>query len=288
MTVSITQNYINQFSANLFQLLEQRGSKLKGLFSEEIANGEKHFFDRLGSFTANEITSRLEDVIYQDPSHSRRMCSVRKYGATTYVDDIDKMKMLIDPTNDYAIKLANAHGRNFDTLLINALIGTAATGADGSGSQAFDTTNQQIAHGSTGFTVAKFNQAMRILESNEVDIESTELYLLLNARAVEDLLAEAQFTSFDYMNQKPLTGKSMPMFRGVNIVRTERLPAYTAGSVYRGIMCTSDSLKVAIARDMEIKTAEVPTKNFAQQISTYMSFGAVRMEEGRVVDILFQ
>lgn len=288
MTATINQNYINQFSANLHLLVEQKGSKLKGLFSTETANGEKHFFDRLGNFSASEITGRLEDAVLQDGAHSRRMCSVKRYAASTYVDDIDKIKMLIDPTSDYAIKLANAHGKNFDTVILNALLGSAATGADGSGSQAFDTSNNQIAHGSAGLTVAKFNQALRILQSNDVDIDSTKIYLIANARAIEDLMGETTFTSFDYQNMKALSGKGLPMFRGVQIVHSERLPDQTAGSVFRGIMVTEDALKVALVKDMEIKVAERPDLNFAQQISTYMAFGAVRMEEAKVVDILFQ
>lgn len=287
MTVTINQNYVNMFSSNLFHLLEQRGSRLKGLFTEEASRGEKHFFDRLGGFTAAEIVNRLEDVTLQDAAHSRRMATVKRYAASTYLDDIDKMKMLIDPASEYAMKLANAHGRNFDQTVIAALLGTAATGADGSGSQAFDTSGQQIAHGSTGLTAAKFNQALRILEGNEVDMDG-EIMLLVNARGVEDLLAETTWTSFDYQNMKPLAGKMVPEFRGVKIIRTERLPVHTAGSVYRAVMCTPASLKVALNKELEVKVAERPDLNFAQQISTYMHFGAVRMEEGQVVDILFQ
>lgn len=286
MTVTINQNYVNMFSANLFHLLEQKGSKLKGLFMEEAATGEKQFFDRLGSFTASEIVNRLEDVTLQDAAHSRRMATVKRYAASAYIDDIDKMKMLIDPTSDYAVKLANAHGRNFDQALIAAILGTAATGADGSGSQAFDTSNQQIAHGSAGLTAAKFHQALRILESNEVDMDGN-LYLLVNARGIEDLMAETTFTSFDYQNMKPLAGKMVPEFRGVKIIRTERLPI-AAASTYRAILCTPSTLKVGLNKNLEVRAAERPDLNFVQQISTYMHFGAVRMEEASVVDILFQ
>lgn len=78
------------------------------------------------------------------------------------------------------------------------------------------------------------------------------------------------------------------MFRGVPVIHTERLPDETSGSVFRGLLTTKDALKVAMAKDMEIKTSERPDLNFVQQISTYMMYGAVRMEEGRVVDILYQ
>ena len=38
----------------------------------------------------------------------------------------------------------------------------------------------------------------------------------------------------------------------------------------------------------EVKTAERADLNFAMQVSTYMQYGAVRMEEETVVDVLYQ
>lgn len=290
MTATINTAFISQFSDNLHHLVEQKGSKMRPHIKVEMAKGEKHFFDRLGNFAASEITSRLETTDLQDPAHSRRLASVRKYHASTYLDDIDKLKMLIDPTSDYSMKLAYAHGKKLDDIILDALLGTASTGKDGSGSQAFDTSNNQIAHGSAGFTVAKFNQALRILEENEVDMDSTRIYLALGARGVEDLLGDTsnQFTSFDFQESKTLSGSELPKFRGVHIIRSQRVPDETAATTYRGVMFTEDSIKVAMAKDLEVKTAERADLNFAQQISTYMMYGAVRMEEETVVDVLYQ
>ena len=288
MTVSITSSYINQFSDNLHNLLEDKGAKTRGVFPVEMANGEKHFFDRLGSFVATEVTSRLQNTPLQDPNHSRRMASLKRYVAATYLDDIDKFKMLIDPTSDYARKLSTAHGRNYDAAVFTAALGSAATGVDGTGSQAFDS-NQQIAHGSAGLTVAKFNQALRMLQANEVDIED-DLVLFVNSRGIEDLLGDTtnQMTSFDFMGSKPLADGKVPMFRGVQIVHTERIPDQTASSVYRALLCTKDAVKVAMAHDVKVEVDKRPDILNAYQVLTTMMFGAVRMEEGMIVDILFQ
>lgn len=290
MTATVNTAFINQFADTMHSLVEQRGSKLRPSVKVEMAKGEKHFFDRLGSFEASEITSRLQSTDLIDPAHSRRMASVRRYDASTYLDDIDKLKMLIDPTNDYAIKLARAHGRKLDDIIIDAMLGSASTGQSGSGSQAFDTSNQQIAHGSAGFTVAKFNQALRILESNDVDIDDVRLYLAIGARAVEDLLGDTsnQMTSFDFQGEKVLASGSLPSFRGVNIIRTQRITDETSGTTFRGLLYTEDNVKVAMAQDIEVKTAERADLNFLQQVSTYMMYGAVRMEETTIVDVLYQ
>lgn len=290
MTATINTAFISQFSDNLHHLVEQRGSKLRPSVKTEMAKGEKHFFDRLGTFEATAITDRLETTSLQDPNHSRRMASVVRYNAATYLDDMDKLKMLIDPSSDYALKLARAHGRTLDDVILSAMLGTASTGQDGAGSQAFDTSNQQIAHGSAGFTVAKFNQALRILEGNDVDVDAVKLYLAIGARAVEDLLGDSsnQITSMDFQEGKVLSSGKLPSFRGVNIIRTQRIPEETAATTYRGILYTEDTVKVAMAKDLEVKTAERADLNHVQQISTYMQYGAVRMEEDTAVDVLYQ
>lgn len=288
MTFSVDSNFVNQFSANIHLLVDQRGSKLKGLFSEEAVTGEKAFFDRIGLFSANEIVSNLAPVNLQDAAHSRRMATLKIYEAATYVQGMDKLKMLIDPASSYARALANSHGKNFDRAIIDALLGTAATGKSGSGSATFAAGNI-IAHGSVGLTADKLLQGLRILQSNEVDMDVTNCYLLVNARGMEDLLADSKFNNSDWQNVKALSGKELPSFRGLKIVQTERLPDSTAGSVYRGIICTEDSLKVAIGQDMKVDmSVRNDLQNLPMQIYTEMAFGAVRMQEELVVDILFQ
>ncbi len=289
MAYTMDTIFVNAYNAMLHHLAEQRGSKLKGLFMEEQAKGEKHFFDRVGSFSVSEILAVNSPILQQDGALSRRMATLHSYDASTLIHDVEKLKMLVDPTNDYVVKMMNAHGKNYDATIINALIGTAATGKDGSGSQAFDTSNQQIAHGSVGLTVDKFLQALRILESNDVDLDANNVYLICNARGREDLLADAKFTSHDYQDVKALAGKSFPSFRGVQIVPSERIPAYTAGSVYRAIMVTDNALKVAKGMDPVVDISQrKDIQDLPFQIYTKQTFGAVRMEESLVVDILFQ
>jgi len=249
MSYTMDSIFVNAYNAMLHHLSEQRGSKLKGLFQEEQAKGEKHFFDRVGAFSVSEINSLASPVLLQDSSMSRRMATLKAYDAATLIHDVEKMKMLVDPTNDYVVKMMNAHGKNYDLALINALI----------------------------------------VESNDVDMDSNNVYLLVNARGREDLLADSNFTSHDFQNVKALAGRELPSFRGIQLVHTERLPAHTAGSVYRAILCTDNALKVAKGMDPVVDISQrKDIQDLPFQIYTKQAFGAVRMEEGLVVDILFQ
>lgn len=136
------------------------------------------------------------------------MATLRLYDSVVGVDKrFDLNKMLIDPTSDYLKKMSNAHGQNYDIVVMNAMLGIAATGADGTGSQAFDP-SQQIAHGATGLTTAKLDTAIELMEANRVDIMRDGLVLILNANGKKDLLADAKITSFDYQPLKYLVVKS--------------------------------------------------------------------------------
>ncbi len=288
MSYSMDQIMVNAYNAMLHHLSEQRGSKLRGLFVEEQAKGESHFFDRVGAFSVSEITSLANPITNQDGALSRRMASLRAYDASTLVHDIEKMKMLVDPTNDFVVKLMNAHGKNYDQIVINALLGVAATGKTGSGSASFDS-NNQIAHGSSGLSVDKVLQALRILQAADVDMDANNILLLVNARGLEDLLSDSKFTSHDYQNVKALSGKDLPSFRGIKIVHTERLPDETANTTRRAIMCADNALKVARGMEVEVDISRrKDLQDLPFQIYTKQAFGAVRMEEALVVDVLFQ
>ena len=290
MTSTNDQAFISQFSDNIHMLVREQGSKLRAILPTEIANGEKHFFERIDKLTVSEITNRNATLDAQDAAMSRRMATVNRYAGRVHLDDLDKLKMLIDPTSEYAKALADAHGDNYDVRVYNAMLGTASTGKDGSGSQAFDTSNNQIAHGSAGLTVAKFNQALRILENGEVDIDRVKLYASIGALGIEDLLNDSsnQFTSFDFQDKKVLSDGGFPNFRGVNIIRTQRVPDETADTTYRALLFTDDSVKTAISSDMELRVDERNDLAHVQQVTAYMMFGSVRMEEKKIVDILYQ
>ncbi len=281
---------VNAYNATIMHLSSQKGSRLRGLFQEETAKGEKHFFERMSTMTASEILTLGENISPQDGTFSRRMATLRAFDAATWVYDIEKMQMLADPTSDLAQEIMSAHGRNFDDVILAALLGTAATGKDGSGTAAFDS-NNQIAHGSAGFTVAKLLEGIKLLKKAEVDLDNSQIYCIINAAAEQDLLSDPLFTSRDYQSLQPLSDSGgIPKFRGiVNFIHSERVPDHTADSVYRAIMVTGDALKVARGMQPTVKISDRDdVRDQPIQIYTKQAFGAVRMEEAKVVDILFQ
>lgn len=287
MTVTIDQAYINAYSDNVHRLVSQESARLRHVVNISSEKGEKIFKERIGRLFVSDVTGRLQDTVLQDSAHSRRMISTVKKACAVGLDNIDLLKMMIDPTSAITVEMGAAHGVEFDRVMIAAMLGTAATGVSGAGTQAFDSA-MQVAHGSTGFTVVKFNDAMTLLEAAEVDIDREELFLILGAKGTNDLMSEEKFTSFDYASGKALSARGLPTFRGVNIIRSQQVPAHTASSIYRGLLLTGKAMAANISSDIEIKADVLPAKHHAIQLAAYMTYGAVRMEESLIVDVLFQ
>jgi hypothetical protein len=214
---------------------------------------------------------------------------VNDYHNGTLVFTPEQMRMLVDPTNDIVKEIVGAHNRNYDDVLFQAMLGSAATGKDGSGSQAFDTANYQIAHGATGIDLAKLLVAQKKLRAADVDFDNEDVYMIYGPEAEQDILAITNFTSRDFQREEGiLGGKSLPSFRGMKMVFSNRIPEHTAGSVARVLVVSSKAMKVAKYADTKISIDKVVTAGAQPNlIYTTSSMGAVRMEEKLIIDVLY-
>ena len=59
------------------------------------------------------------------------------YEFADLIDDLDKVRMLVDPTSTYALAAAYAMGRAMDDAIITAALGSADTGVAGGTAVAF-------------------------------------------------------------------------------------------------------------------------------------------------------
>ncbi len=98
--------------------------------------------------------------------------------------------------------LGKASGRRVDQIIIDAL--SAAKGS------------ADIAHGSTGFTYAKFTQLNKLF--NKAGVPMGDRHLLIEAEGEEDFINEAKFTSADYISKAVIeSGKLPPVLFGCHI-----------------------------------------------------------------------
>jgi hypothetical protein len=282
MSTQITTAFVNQFSANIQMLSQQMGSLLRNAVDVESVNGEKAFFDQVGSAAAVLRTSRHADTPIVDTPHSRRMVTMSDYEYADLIDDQDKVRLLVDPTSTYSRAAAAAMGRAMDDVIIAAALGNASTGKDGSTTTALPS-SQKIAHGSAGLTIAKLVEAKEILDSGNVD-PSIARNILVSPKQVSDLLNNTTVTSSDYNTVKALAMGEINTFVGFNFIVSNRLGT-DSNSDRQVIAFASDGIKCAIGKEPAARIDERADKSYATQVYYCQSVGATRMEESKVVEI---
>jgi hypothetical protein len=283
--------FVNNYRNQLTPIFQQKGSRLRSTVRVVTQNAEFDYFDRLGEATANAITTRHADTPLDDIEHTRRRNQIQGYNNALLFDNQDKLKMLIDPTQGYAQAQAWALGRKMDDVIIAAASGTAYTGKTGSGTQAFDA-DQRVAvnyvesgaAADSGLTIAKLRRTRKILEANEV-LDSGEMpVFVLTSTQMQDLLRTTEVTNADYNSVKALVQGSVDTFMGFRFLRTERLATSSGDRVC--LAYVPSAILLGVAEDVKVRINERDDKNYSIQVYSEATFGATRMWEEAIVEVL--
>jgi hypothetical protein len=285
MSSQVTTAFVQQYSANVQMLSQQMGSRLRDAVNIENVVGKNAFIDQIGKATAQLRTSRHGDTPQLDTPHARRRVSLASYEYADLIDDQDKVRMLIDPTSQYASAAAAAMGRAMDDVIIAAALGTASTGETGSGSATLDATANMVGSSSSndGLTIAKLLEAKRKMDLNDVD-PSIARYIAVGPKQIEDLLGTTQVTSSDFNTVKALAQGDINTFLGFEFIMTNRLDVDT-NDIRSCFAWAEDGITLGIGKDVSARIDERADKGYATQVYYCMDIGAVRMEESKVVKI---
>ena len=175
------------YKTTVEHLLQQRGSKLRGAVMEDSYHGKSGAaVNQVGAVTAQLRTSRHADTPLIETPHDKRWVFPLDYEWADLIDDVDKLKIIADPTSPYAINGAMAIGRAMDDEIIAKATATALTGEDGTTSTTFPA-GQTAATTAGGLTVAKLREAMQLLIAAEVDVDNEPLFCAIGAQQRHDL-----------------------------------------------------------------------------------------------------
>ena len=290
MSINITTAFVNQYRANVEHLLQQKGSRLRPFVRMETQNAEFEYYDRIGSVDAVEDTSRHSDTPLISTPHDRRQVSLRDFDWADMIDRTDRIRLLIDPSSPYAQNAAWALGRKMDDVIIENAFGTAYSGKTGSTSVTHPSGDviavNYVESGSatnSGLTIGKLREAKRLLDSQEND-PSDPRYCAVTAQQVNDLLQTTEVTSADYNSVKALVQGEINSFMGFLFVRTERV-ATDSNSYRRVIAWARSGMLLAMGKDITADIGPRRDKRNSTQVYCSASFGATRMEEGKVLEI---
>lgn len=286
MSDQVSTAFVQQYTTNVQMLLQQRGSKLRALVNQGSYTGKAaKAVEQIGAVAAQKRTTRHGDTPLVNTPHDARWVHPNDFEVADLIDDQDKLRMLIDPQSAYAINHTYAIGRAMDDEIIRAALGTALTGENGSTSTAFDTSNQQIAAGAAGLTVAKLRSANEILLGNEVDVDMDPMFIIVTAKQINNLLNTTEVTSSDYASVKALVSGQIDTFVGFKFIHCERL-GVDGSSARRVIAFAKSGMHLGMWNDINAQITPRADKSYATQVYTKATFGATRTEEGKVVEIL--
>lgn len=292
MSQQIPIAFVNQYHADVEMLLQQKGSRLRSCVRVESQKGEAQFYEQIGPTEAVEITTRHGDSPQVDSVHDRRRVTLRFFDWGDFIDRIDKVQMLIDPTNAYTQNAVYALGRQYDARVIEAASGNAATGHTGSNSVALPSTQKvAINFGGTniGLTVAKLIEARRILVKAENNMDEPQ-YLAYASQGLADLLNTTEVTSADYNSVKALVKGDVNSFMGFEFVHTELLTVTGSSPTAdrKALAWAKSGLLLAVSPDVETAVERRWDKRGSVYVYAVAGAGAVRMQEGKVVEISVQ
>lgn len=286
MSFTVTESMVQQFGTNYRILGQQRQSRFQS-FTQPEGNivGTAKSVERLGKTDAYDIESRHADTKYVNVPHSRRWLDLVDKGWAELVDEMDKIRLLADPTSPYAAIGVAALNRAKDDIILAAARGNART----NGGAIALPVGQKIASGATGLTIAKLLQAKEILDAAEIDADDVTgqgaptRVLAVSAKQITNLLNTTQVTSADFNTVQALAAGKVDTFLGFKFIRTERL-----AKVGNDRMCTA-WVKGCVAfgwgKDIVTSIDTLPTKNYSVQVYARESIGATRVEDEGVVEI---
>lgn len=290
MSINLPTHYVQQYSSNVQLLLQQKGSKLRSRVMTGTHVGKQASpVDQFGAVSAQAVTGRFQAMPRVDAAADRRWVFPVDYDLPQLIDNFDKLRLLTDPKSSYVTNAVYGMGRAMDDEIITAFFGDAKTGETGStttslpGGQSVDVAFG--AAGEVGLTVKKLREAKRILMANEVDLEGDPLTCVVTAKQHDDLLAEAQVVSTDFNDKPVLVEGKVVRFLGIDIVHCERLqleatddrriPVFAKSGMYLGIW---NDIETSVDQRNDLRSKP-------WQVYAIGTFGATRLEEGKVVEI---
>jgi len=287
MASAIETFRVTEFTRALGMAAQQKGSRLRQacMIGSHVGK-DAVALDYISAVSAQEVTSRNALTQVLDPALNRRHVFPRHFAEAVWLSRQDKMEILSDPTSRYATTLASAHGRKEDELILRAAYGTATTGETGGTTEAFDTTNNQVANGGTGLTFDKVNEAVRRLREGEVDVDD-DLYAAVSARGLEDLLDQTEVGSHDYNTVKVLMTGKVDTFMGIKWIWTQQTEKLTSGADRNCMVWAKSGMHFGVWQEINGRISERDDHNYLTQVFAESTVGSTRLEQAKVVSILF-
>lgn len=284
----IEKTYTEAYGNLITLLAQQTQSKLESCVTVQsgIKGKAAVAADQIGKFLFADVDSRLADTELQDINRDRRWYEpVMKRGCVP-LDNIDVIKTSLDPKSQIVVAGMAGVNRAKDAQIISGYYGVNKTGEHGENTVPFDTNNVISSDFGSGDIIKQLNHALGLFAKNDVDVEMEEIYCVVNSVAAEKLRQAGIYISNEYMDNKPLAGKKLPSYAGINFVQYEAVPSYeSSGTIYKLPIFAKSGVGLGKWEDTKVRVGELPNKNYAWSVFMEFALGATRLEEAKCLSI---
>ena len=290
------QVYIQTFESIVRHLAQQEVTRLRPHVTERSAQSASHNWERLGVSSATQKNRRvaagaLVDTPDAGTPWSRRVSVAQTWHNGDSTEQEDPSQMLVDPNSNLAMSLGYSMRRAMDDIIINAATGSAL---DGEGNnQTFPAQQLIDVNASSPITFDLITQVQEKFLQRDITPDIPKV-AIIGPTQVRKLMQLTEQTSSDYVGvrgrgalQELASTGVAPNWMGFTWVMSTRLLG-TPGTNIRCLFFTKRALGLHVARDINARIAEDPSKSFAWRIYCQFVAGAVRVEDEHIVQLYCQ
>ncbi|MGH6955298.1 MAG: phage capsid protein [Caulobacteraceae bacterium] len=313
---TVLSQYVPGFRANLNLAPQQTDTRLLSGVDGDLAYdtpGQMFNADDVQTSDPEIITSRVPQTPDKFPGFTRRVGIFVPFQDAAWIDNVDKARELVDPTNKVMMSLMAGRWRFVDTTIlgttagVGGLLGKAPTKLDASGAityqalpaaQIVASTDVSFAHDAEivpidgsqyGLSVGKLLHAMEILDESELE---GPRHLALSSQQKTDLLRRTPVTSRYYADVEALVKGELDEFLDFNIHRLQKARIPSAGLGHDNAsairQCVAWIEGACVYRGRPITDARIrirPDRSDTPQAFYKTEHGSVRRYDTAVVEI---
>lgn len=293
MSNQITNAFVEQYSANVNHIAQQKAWTFEGKVDTRPIQGKTSYYNLLGKTTARRVTTRNGVSTPQNTDHLVRALTCLPYDSIEWLDENDDLSLLIEPTSAYAKAQAMAMNRAKSEVVINAALGTSYTGVLGATAVPLPAA-QQIAvnyvpsgvPANSGLTLGKLIQAKEIIMAADAYDFDDEIFFVCSFKQIADLLNNVNaVSSADYNNVKSLYDGAVNYFMGMKFLITNLVPLNAAGH-QQAFTYLKSGMIFGEQQSIKSYVDVLPNQSHTIQVRTIGMWGATRTEETKVVEVI--
>lgn len=292
---SLPGHYQTMFTSNWEEIMSQQMThRLAGAYVMQQVNGNQFRGDQIGAqtYAMRQVTARAAKVEPSDVPTAFYFVRPRPFDKTTWIDEFDHILLgqLPDPQSPTVKNHAIAAMRQKDIVLLNALVGTRYTGAQGTVATPLPAAQQiGVTFGSgganSGLQLAKLTQVSFLMD--QADVPETDRFLSYGAKQLNNLITNVdQVNSALYNDVKALRDGRIQDFMGFKFIRTQLTPFVSGSATIRQVVAwQKDMLCLGVGEDIRPRIDILPQQSHAIQVRTTLLIDATRKEDLGVVSV---